>query len=471
MSYRVEMSISNRAICQATECKKAKVKIAKDELRLGTWVEIEERGSWRWRHWGCVTGKMLQNIRAKLEDPSAPGTYKWDYLDGYEGDEKGSLERYPDMQEKVRRCINQGFIDPEDFNGDPEMNKLGENGLYTKESKKKIREDQLALARTQEIEELEAQIASLEDELAALKAKGGPTSKIDNQLGAIKEQLEEKSSRLATPTKKKAAPKKRGRANDDDGEETEAATPVKKKRATKAKKEVDSDGEEVKPAPAKKSRAKKAVKKEEDEEMEDGEEVKPAPKKSRAKKAKAEADEHLGDEEEAKPAPAKKSRAKKAVKQESDAEMTDEEEAKPTPAKKSREKKAIKEEHEDAPATTVPKKRAARAKKVVKEEPVEDETMTGVEASIGGLAADSKGNTALLKEVKADVKGEPSDAVNLPSDIAEPAVEPVGVKAEEPAEKEPVEEEPVELKKGTKGKKAAATKGTRTSRSRTASKA
>lgn len=24
---------------------------------------------------------------------------------------------HPDVQEKVRRCINQGFIDPEDFKG------------------------------------------------------------------------------------------------------------------------------------------------------------------------------------------------------------------------------------------------------------------------------------------------------------------------------------------------------------------
>ena len=24
---------------------------------------------------------------------------------------------HPDLQEKVRRCVNQGFIDPEDFNG------------------------------------------------------------------------------------------------------------------------------------------------------------------------------------------------------------------------------------------------------------------------------------------------------------------------------------------------------------------
>jgi hypothetical protein len=59
----------------------------------------------------------LQNIRQALEDPANPGTYRWDYLDGYEGGEKNSLDRHPDLQEKVRRVITQGFIDPEDFNG------------------------------------------------------------------------------------------------------------------------------------------------------------------------------------------------------------------------------------------------------------------------------------------------------------------------------------------------------------------
>jgi hypothetical protein len=82
-------------------------------------VSYEERGSWKWRHWGCVTGKVLEGIRTLLADPDVPGKYQWDALDGYdsEGVEKNSLEKHPDLQEKVRRCITQGFIDAEDFNG------------------------------------------------------------------------------------------------------------------------------------------------------------------------------------------------------------------------------------------------------------------------------------------------------------------------------------------------------------------
>lgn len=111
----IELSVSNRAVCQTTECKKAGIKIPKDVLRFGVWVEYEDRGSWKWRHWGCVTGKVIQNIREALDDGN--GGYRWDYLDGYDGDEKGSLQKSPELQAKVRRCITQGFIDPEDFNG------------------------------------------------------------------------------------------------------------------------------------------------------------------------------------------------------------------------------------------------------------------------------------------------------------------------------------------------------------------
>lgn len=38
-------------------------------------------------------------------------------LDGFESGDKNSLDKKPQLQEKVRRCITQGFIDPEDYNG------------------------------------------------------------------------------------------------------------------------------------------------------------------------------------------------------------------------------------------------------------------------------------------------------------------------------------------------------------------
>lgn len=86
------------------------------QLRFGVWVEIQEHGSWRWSHWGCVTGKKLQNMREYL-DPNGTGDYRWDMLDGYDDEGKGGLAGRPDLQEKVRRCITQGYIDAEDWKG------------------------------------------------------------------------------------------------------------------------------------------------------------------------------------------------------------------------------------------------------------------------------------------------------------------------------------------------------------------
>ncbi|KAK0613104.1 poly polymerase and DNA-ligase Zn-finger region-domain-containing protein [Bombardia bombarda] len=111
MSYRIEVCPNNRAGCKDKNCKDAAVKIKKGELRLGTWVEIQEHGSWAWRHWGCVSGEQIQNMQNKIGKGSN-GEYRWDALDGWE-----ELEDAPAVQERIKRVINQGFIDPEDFNG------------------------------------------------------------------------------------------------------------------------------------------------------------------------------------------------------------------------------------------------------------------------------------------------------------------------------------------------------------------
>lgn len=90
---------------------------------------------------GCISGKQLQNLRTYLEDPAKPGTYRWDMLDGYEDGGKGGLDNAPDLQEKVRRVITQGFVDAEDWNGDAEMNVLGAVGTRSNETKKRLREE------------------------------------------------------------------------------------------------------------------------------------------------------------------------------------------------------------------------------------------------------------------------------------------------------------------------------------------
>ena len=64
---------------------------------------------------GCVSGFQLQGLRNLLVDPEEPDTYRWDRLDGYDGDEKNSLDKHPDLQEKVRRAVENGCIDPEEY--------------------------------------------------------------------------------------------------------------------------------------------------------------------------------------------------------------------------------------------------------------------------------------------------------------------------------------------------------------------
>ncbi|CZT50664.1 uncharacterized protein RSE6_11689 [Rhynchosporium secalis] len=356
MSYRVEIALSGRSGCHSTECKDAKIKIDKGELRLGVWVEFPTGGGWVYRHWGCVTGKILENIRKSIEVPGEPGQYQWDMLDGYDSGDKNSLDKDPKLQEKVRRCITQGFIDPEDWNGDPEMNVLGASGMRTKESMKKAREDQKA--RTKEIDDLKAQIAALQAEKA-----DGAGSKLDAKVAAAQADLEQRIA-ADLPVESLAAAKKRIK----DEAAAEEGAPPKKKRATKkkVKAEVDDDeDEDVKPAKkASKSRAKK-VKREETDDEEIEEETKAPAKRSRGKQAvKKEEDDNDDDAEDQKPVPAKKSRAKKAVKKEEDTEMTGKAD-KPTGIKK--------EETEESAPKQAPKKRAPAKKKAAKAKEEVDE--------------------------------------------------------------------------------------------------
>ncbi|KAH8660782.1 poly polymerase and DNA-ligase Zn-finger region-domain-containing protein [Tricladium varicosporioides] len=405
MSYRVETASSGRAGCQATECKKAGLKIDKDDLRFGVWVDFQDRGSWQWRHWGCVSGKQLQNMRNYLEDPEKPGTYRWDFLDGYDGEEKSSLAKHPDLQEKVRRVVTQGFIDPDDWNGDPEMNKLGETGLRTAASKKKMREEQKN--RALEIEELKEKIVAATTERDELLAAGKSATKVNKRLNKIQKELDdyEAADKLKTPTKKRVK---------GDVDEDEEEKPAKKKRATKAKKEEDGDGEDVKPT--KKARAKKIVKKEDG----GGEEAEKPAKKPRAKKAvKNEDDEDIempdAAAEENKPTPPlKKPRANKAKKEELQELQTikNEEVDKPTVAPKKRgpRSKIVKEEDVDEEETVEKKAPSKKGRKrSIKDEPHED---TNLIASATENEHIDNGETRILGHENADLRAEFEDLLD-----------------------------------------------------------
>ncbi|KAK3335427.1 hypothetical protein B0T19DRAFT_7934 [Cercophora scortea] len=260
MSYRIEICPNNRAGCKDRICKANNTKILKGELRLGTWVEIQDHGGFQWRHWGCVSGEQIHNIREKIGQ-DAHGEYKWDFIDGWE-----ELEADPELKAKVQRVIKQGHIDPEDFNGDPSMNKLGQKGIHLKAPRKKK-----AAAKDDEDED--------DEEAPAKKpAKRGRKKAADDEAD------EEPPAKKA----KKSSAKKVATVEDEDSE-AEAEVPVKKakkvpvkKAAGKAKKE-DAEPKAAKPRTnTRPARATKKAAPVEAESEEEEEEEKPEPPKKKA---------------------------------------------------------------------------------------------------------------------------------------------------------------------------------------------
>ena len=208
------------------------------------------------------------------------------------------------------------------------MNKLGEKGLFTTESKRKKRQDQVD--RNREIEELQAQDAAkletVNDNPGGAKKKTKATTANDGS--------EEESGGKKT-TKRKRSSKA---IKEEDDDEVYDVRPTKKSRAKKAKKEEESEmiKEEIDDAPPailpqkkRAGRGKKAVKKEapDDQDSEAGpSEVKPkdATKKSKGKNAVKEeiVDEQndidqVAEYQETSSKSQRKKRGRRAIKQES----------------------------------------------------------------------------------------------------------------------------------------------------------
>ncbi|KAF7953473.1 uncharacterized protein EAE97_000872 [Botrytis byssoidea] len=415
MSYRVELATTARAGCQNKECKDHGIKIQKNELRLGTWVEIQEHGGWQWKHWGCVTGKQLENMRNYLED--GKGGYMFDKMDGYNDGGKGSLDDHPEMQEKVRRVVIQGFIDPEDWKGDPEMNTLGQTGTRTSESKRKIKEQKSA--EMGDLNELQAKWDEAEQEKQQLiddgKANGMKVKALNKKIAEYakemtarrkeEEKLKAERERNEVKSEKANTPKKRSRVKKEelDEEDEEDEKPAKKKRGGNVKKEEESEEEVM---PAKKARGKKAAVKKEEDIEDDEEDIKPAPvKKSRGKASAVKKEENFEDEKDTKTVPTKTSKGKApAVKKEQNIE--DDEDTKPTPSRSSRAKKPVvkkevKEENsEEEESKPVPVKNSRAKKPVVKKEVMEEDDDENEILTKTKPAAAAKGVRKQPKKVK-----------------------------------------------------------------------
>ncbi|KAI8305585.1 Protein kinase rad3 [Colletotrichum sp. SAR11_240] len=314
-------------------CKKEAQKCMKGSLRFGTWTEIMGHGSWRWKHWGCVSGEQISHLRDIVE---RGGGYDFDAVDGY--DEMGE---HSDLQQKIRDAIKQGHISAEDFNGDPWMNKPGQRGIRGKKPK------------------------DWDDGEEGDEAKEAPAPAATNgkkrgrkSAGAADEDEEEKPKKRA----KKAAAK----AEPEDEEEKPKKAPAKRGKAAAAAKaaaaEEEEEEEKPKKAPAKRGARKSAVKEESDEEEEAPK--KPAAKPAAKRGARKSAVKEESEEEEEKPAPkrgaaAKKTAPKRAATKKAKVEESEEEsEAEPEATPESEE-----EEEKPAPKKAAPKgrKKAAAA--------------------------------------------------------------------------------------------------------------
>ncbi|KAI1182565.1 hypothetical protein F5B17DRAFT_419891 [Nemania serpens] len=334
MSYRIEVSPNNRAGCQDKVCKDAKTKITKGELRFGVWIVMPgtEHGSWRWRHWGCVSGKTISNVQESIKKGD---DYDWEMLDGY--DEISDA----DIKAKIQRVVTQGHIDAEDFNGDPEFNVPGKTAIRGRAKKPKAdeEEDDEGITAPEETAPKEVETSK--------RCRKGPLAN-----------KEEEEAEEAGPVKKKARVSRKAKKDDDDDDEQETVVvePVKKKAGPgrKAKKVEEPEEEEIKPV--KKARASRKVKKEDEGDEENEEVAQPAKKAKGGRKAKQvkEENEDVEEPEEPAPAPAKKGRGKRVKKEASPS---------PPPAEEPEEREDDEEEDDEPIVKTAAKGRASRQSK------------------------------------------------------------------------------------------------------------
>ncbi|KAJ9352841.1 hypothetical protein DTO027B9_5589 [Paecilomyces variotii] len=231
-TYRLEEASTGRAGCQNKECKDQKIKIAKGEFRLGTWVDTEKFQSFFWRHWGCVTPKIVAGLKEILDE--ADGDYS--AIDGFE-------EISEENQAKVREAIEQGHISDSDWKGDVEMNRPGKHGYRAKATKKK------ASAKEN------GSKSDAEEEAPAAK-KGRAGAKVKKETAAAKANVESAGSEEEVPVKKRGRPAKSA-ASAEKKTEKEAKPAAKGGKRKLADADADAEtaaAENPDPRPSKKGR-------------------------------------------------------------------------------------------------------------------------------------------------------------------------------------------------------------------------
>ncbi|SLM39743.1 Zinc finger, PARP-type [Lasallia pustulata] len=228
--YRLEYASSKRAGCRNAECKKADIKIEKNELRFGTQVPFEDKQSWHWKHWGCITPAQIASLNGVIEG-------NLDYLDGYE-------DLTVEDQVKVQRALENGHVDDEDWKGDLERNRPGKKGFRTPAHVLK-------------------QLDNEDNE------NGSPSQRTPKKRGHTKHDEDDVDDEVEKPATKKAkaAPKKTKKGKMEEADKGSIdEVPLPKKARVQRKKVKEEDGSEVEAPPPKKARGQtKKVKAEADE--------------------------------------------------------------------------------------------------------------------------------------------------------------------------------------------------------------
>jgi len=211
MPYRIEYAKSGRAACKGPKaCKDSgeDSKMEKGSLRLGSVTKMpgadgDSHDTAFWRHWGCVTEKVITNMRDEVGEAAE--------LDGYE-------ELTPEDQEKIKQAFVDGHVAESDLT--PAL-KEGEEAKAASKAEK----DTAKAAKEKEKEDAKAAKEAAKAEKEAAKA----AKKAEQE--AKKAEREAKKSEKA----EKAPAKKTAKKSEEDGDNA-VAEPLKKRSARSAAK-------------------------------------------------------------------------------------------------------------------------------------------------------------------------------------------------------------------------------------------
>ncbi|KAH9849562.1 hypothetical protein C2E23DRAFT_352102 [Lenzites betulinus] len=96
--YRLEYASSGRSKCNGPKpCKGTP--IGKGELRFGSLVDFRGNTNFSWRHWGCVTTKIISNMKNSFDEA--------DELDGFD-------DLNDEDQDRIKKAWEEGHVAAED---------------------------------------------------------------------------------------------------------------------------------------------------------------------------------------------------------------------------------------------------------------------------------------------------------------------------------------------------------------------